>query len=94
MFLILRVIRGFLGFVFFTQGLQVFVALLGLVNAHTSTGQAELDTGKVLALALMKGLVSAGAGFCFFWLRGLINKLHEKKYGEPHPVLAEKKWNL
>ena len=91
MFFALRVVRGIFGAVFALQILQVLEALLLLVTNYEAV---NADIGKYFALLLIKTVVLAVAGFVFFWLRKLINNLHEKKYGEPHPSLATKKWNL
>lgn len=87
---LLRVVRGFCGFVFVLQAVQIIQALGWLSAPET----ASVDAGKFFALVLFKVIVLAIAAALFFWLRGVINNLHVKKTGAPHPALAEKKWAL
>ena len=90
MFGLLRFIRGACGFVFALQIIHVIEAIAWLSKSEA----VGVDMGKFFALLLVKAIFLAVTGFLFFWLRGLINNLHTKKYGMPHPALAEKKWGL
>ena len=90
MFGLLRFIRGICGFVFAIQVIHVIGAFAWLAKPEA----VGVDIGKFFALLLFKAIFLAVAGFLFFWLRGLINRLHTKKHGTPHPALAEKKWAL
>lgn len=90
MFAFLRIIRGICGFFFAMQILQLVEAATWLAKPEA----AGVDMGKFLALVIVKVVVLVIAGGLFFWLRGLINKLHTKKSGVPHPALAEKRWAL
>ena len=90
MFGLLRIIRGFCGFVFAMQVMQLIEAVAWLSKPEA----ADVDLGKFFALALFKVIFLLVSGLLFFWLRGFINKLHTKKNGVPHPALAEKKWAL
>jgi hypothetical protein len=90
MFFILRFVRGISGAVFGLQILQVTFALLTLLMNFESIA----DVGGFFALLLIKVVVMVTSGIIFFWLRKVINNLYEKKFGLPHPALAEKKWNL
>ena len=90
MFGFLRLIRGFCGLVFAMQ----VVYLLEVVVWLTKPEADGADIGKLLALSLIKVIAMALSGWLFFWLRNLINRLHTKKHGVPHPALADKKWAL
>lgn len=90
MFGLLRFIRGVCGFVFAMQVIHIIEAVAWLSKPEA----VGVDMGKFFALLLVKAIFLAVAGFLFFWLRGLINRLHTKKHGTPHPALAEKKWAL
>ena len=87
MFGILRFIRGFCGLLF---GMNI-VGLLPLIGELL---QPDADIGGIMAVVLIKLLAIALFGWLFFALRGLINRLHTKKHGVPHPALADKKWAL
>jgi hypothetical protein len=91
MFFILRFVRGIFGAIFGLLTLQVLVALLTLIMNFESV---SVDFGKFFALLLIQVVVMLASGITFLWLRKVINNLHEKKFGLPHPKLAEKKWNL
>lgn len=90
MFGLLRFIRGICGFVFALQVIQVIEAVAWLSKPEAG----GIDMGKFFALVLIKVIVLGVSGFLFFWLRGVINSLHTKKHGTPHPALAGKKWAL
>lgn len=90
MFGLLRFIRGICGFMFALQVIHVLEAFAWLAKPEV----IGVDMGKFFVLLLFKVVFLTIAGFLFFWLRGLINRLHMKKNGTPHPALAEKKWAL
>lgn len=90
MFVLLRTVRGIFGFLFAMQVVQVVEALIWMSKPQA----AGADAGSVAALLLIKLVVLAIAGAVFFWLRSLINKLHTKKHGSPHPALGTKRWAL
>lgn len=90
LFHLLRIIRGFCGLVFALQLIYIIEAVLWLF-APEAVG---VDMGKFFALLLLKAIYLAVAGFLFFWLRGLVNRLYTKKHGIPHPALAVKQWAL
>lgn len=87
MFGILRLARGFCGLLF---GMQV----IGLLPVLTWVQQPDAVTGGLWAQVSIKVLTMALFGWLFFALRGLINRLHTKKHGVPHPALADKEWAL
>lgn len=90
MFGLLRCIRGIFGLVFAFQILHLVGAATLLLNTEAN----GVDFGKLFVILSIKVIVLAGAGFLFVWLRGLINRLHTKKHGSPHPALVDKKWAL
>ncbi len=90
MFAALRFVRGVFGLFFALQVLQVIEGLALLFRPEA----AGFDTGKIFALMLIKVVFLTAFGVLFFWLRSLINKLHTKRTGSPHPALAEKRWAL
>lgn len=87
MFGLLRFIRGFCGFLFALQ-------IIGLLPVLTWLQQPDAITGGMWAQVLIKAIALVLFGWLFFWLRGVINRLHTKKHGAPHPALTEKKWAL
>ena len=87
---LLRFIRGVCGFVFALQIIHVIEAVVFLSKPEA----ASIDMGGFFALLLIKVVFLGLGGFLFFWLRGLINRLHTKKHGTPHPALADKNWAL
>ncbi len=91
MFIFLRIVRAIFGVVFASEVIYIFEAIVTLIM---NSGNSTVDSGKFFAVLLSKLVVLVGSGFAFFYLRKLINALHEKKHGEPHPSLATKKWNL
>ena len=78
----LRFVRGACGVLF---GLEV----IGLVPLFTWLQQPDARTGNMWALVFIKVVALIIFGALFFWLRHLINKLHIKKHGAPHPSLAK-----
>ena len=90
MFFILRFVRGIIGALFALNAIHVIQGLLNLVMNIDSV----FDIGKFFAFLLIKIVFVLITFFLFVWLRKLINNLYEKKYGVPHPSLADKKWNL
>jgi len=89
-FNLLRIIRGICGFVFALQ----IIHIIGAIALLAKPEAAELDIGGFFAILLIKVIALSVSGFMFFWLRGIINRLHTKKHGTPHPALAEKKLAL
>lgn len=87
MFGFLRLIRGLCG-------LQFVLQIVGLLPVLTWLQQPDAVTGGMWAQVLIKAITLALFGWLFFWLRGVINRLHTRKHGVPHPALAEKKWAL
>ena len=87
MFGLLRIIRGFCGFLFVMQ-------FLGLLPVFSWPLHPSSVTGGMLAGVLIKLLAIALLGWLFLWLRRIINRLHTKKHGVPHPSLAKNIWAL
>jgi hypothetical protein len=90
MFGLLRITRGFFGFLFISKTLQVTLAVATLMTSINGS----VDIGKFFALLLIELVALGISAFLFFWLRGFINRLHAKKTGFPHPALAQKRWAL
>ena len=86
MFGLLRVIRGFFGFI---AAWQVFT-LLPILSWVQNLGAVN---GKMMAILVMKLLIMGISFGAFFGLRLLINKLYIKRHGIKHPALV-KKWTL
>ena len=87
MFAFLRVIRGFVG-------LLVVLLVFGLVPVLTWLQQPSAVTGYMYGQLFVKIVFLLLFGGLFFGLRSIINRLHLKMRGVPHPVLAEKRWAL
>lgn len=87
LFNLLRIIRCFCGLIVVLQLIQLFPVL-------TWVTQPQAVTGNMMAILTIK--VAAMIVFCglFFGLRWLINHLHVRRYGVPHPTLALRKWAL
>lgn len=88
MYIVLRVIRAIFGVLFASQVLQVFEAISLIVEPGSA------DVGKIYAIILVKTVVMLLSLAAFFGLRNLINWVHIKRKGAPHPALATKKWSL
>ena len=88
MFFLLRAIRGLCGYLSASSlVLGIPTSILSMVSSGPSkSGQTELLLTQIVILLV--------CGWLFFWLRGFINRLHSKRHGVPHPVLAEKRWAL
>lgn len=69
MFGLLRLIRGFCGFLFAMQ-------IIGLIPVLSWLQQPNAVTGGMLVTFLIKLLALAFFGWLFFWLRSSINRLH------------------
>jgi len=97
---LLRFFRAVCGLVFALQCLQVMEAAAWLSkvmepDAWISKPEAvDVDMDLFFVLFLIKAVVLAVSGLMFFWLRRVINRLHIRKHGVPHPALAEKEWAL
>ena len=87
MFAFLRLVRGICGFLFASQ-------IIGLLPVLTWLQHPNVITGEMWALVVVKVVATLVFGWLFIWLRGVINRLHVKKLGKPHPALAVKKWAL
>ncbi len=83
----LRIIRIFCGVIFAMQ-------IAGLLPIFTWLQQPSAIPAGMWVLVAMKISAMVLFGWLFFALRSLINRLHTKTHGIPHPALAEKKWAL
>ncbi len=90
MFGLLRFFRGVCGFVFALQVIHVIEAATRLLEPEA----VVVDMGGFFALLLIKVVFLGASGLMFFWLRSVINRLHIRKHGVPHPALAKKEWAL
>lgn len=84
---LLRVIRGFCGFLFGWQ-------ILGLIPVLSWVQQPSAITGSMWAVLILKLVAIVIFGSLFFGLRRLINYMHTKKHNLPHPALANNNWAL
>lgn len=83
MITLLRIVRGFFGLIFVWQILTLLPAL-GLL------GSVLHMTGGELAMLAFKIVLGAISGALFFAMRPLINWLHVRKHGSPHPALGKR----
>ena len=81
MYALLRIIRTLFGFVFIWQ-------ILGFIPVFSWISNPGAITGNMMALVAIKLLVMAVAGCIFFYGRRVINSMHSKSKGEPHPSLT------
>ena len=87
MFGLLRIIRAIAGLLFCLQ-------IIGLLPVITWLQDVSAVDGKMLAFLGFKVFLALFFGAIFFGMRSLINWLHIKKDGAPHPALASKKFAL
>lgn len=87
MFGLLRIVRAIAGLGFLFQ-------LIGLLPVLTWLQDTSAVDGKMIAFLGIKILLALVFGAIFFGMRMLINWLHVKKDGKPHPVLANKRFAL
>ncbi|MFC4161918.1 hypothetical protein [Chitinimonas lacunae] len=83
----LRVIRAVFGFLFALQA-------IGILSAIGDLGSPSIDQEKLFVVLFVKIIAALIFGPLFFGLRALINKIHTKKYGSPHPLLGKSTWAL
>ena len=91
MFIFLRTVRSIFGVVFASEVLNLTFAISTYFMDFDST---TLELGNFFGFVALKLALIVASCFAFFYIRKLINKLHEDKYGHPHPALASKAWNL
>lgn len=82
----LRLIRGFFGFIFVLQ-------IIGLIPIYSWVQHPEQVTAGMMFFVFVKLIALFVSGFLFCWLKSLINKLHSKKHGIPHPSMVAN-WTL
>ncbi|KAF0812619.1 hypothetical protein IGB42_02911 [Andreprevotia sp. IGB-42] len=87
MYFLLRCIRGLAGLIFVGSASAAF-KYLGSANLPGT------DTGHAMAIVLFMAVLMSISGGVFFGLRKLINTLHQKNVGTPHPKLAASHWAL
>ena len=87
MFVLLRVARGVIGVLFVFQ-------IFGLLPVLTWLQNPEAIGGHHVVQLVLKILFALAFVAAFFGMRTLINWLHQKKHGTPHPALAVKKLAL
>lgn len=87
MFGFLRIVRAIAGLLFCLQ-------IIGLLPVITWLQDASAVDGKMLAFLGFKVFLALVFGAIFFGMRSLINRLHIKKDGTPHPALANKRFAL
>ena len=86
MYILLRLLRGFFGFIAAWQ-------VLGLLPVFSWLQDIDAVNGNMMAILVVKILAMGMSFGVFFILRTLINKLHMKRHGTQHPALI-KKWAL
>jgi hypothetical protein len=91
MFLLLRIIRGIIGFIFGLQIIHLISSLTQLSGIQAASGESIYVFFTILIIKVILLIVAA---FAFHGLRRFINFLHAKKFGVALPALAEKKWAL
>ena len=81
-FLLLRLFRGVVGFVFGWQIILLFPILTWFSNPSAITGN-------MIAMVVLKIVIMVVTGVVFFGLRKYIHWLHKRWYGIPHPALSK-----
>ena len=87
MFGALRFLRGIVGVIF---GMNC----ISLVTAWLDGLEKGVPVTVLMVTVALTGLFLACLAWLFHWLRRLINRLHTKRYGVPHPKLATNMWAL
>lgn len=82
----LRIVRGLFGFVWVWQ-------VIGLIPVSCYVSNPGAVTREMWITVLFKGTIMLIFWGFFVGLRALINKLHNRWYGKPHPGLR-KNWSL
>ena len=81
-FLLLRLFRGIVGFIF---GWQV----IGLLPVLTWVSNPSAITGNMVAMVVLKIVMMVMTGVVFYGMRKYIHRLHKHWYGIPHPALSK-----
>ncbi len=81
-FLLLRLFRGVVGFMFGWQIILLFPILTWFSNPSAITGN-------MITMILIKIVIIVVTGLVFFGLRKYIHWLHKLWYGMPHPALLK-----
>ena len=79
----LRLVRGFVGFIFAAN-------LISLLSVVTWFSNPDAITGKMVVMLFIKILAVFIFGWLFGALRNVIHSIHLKWYGVEHPVLIKK----
>ena len=87
MYITLRVIRALFGLVALWQLYRLFSVL---VSSEATYGQV---TTMAWAIAIVDGVIVIVFGALFFASRLLINRIHRKRTGSPHPALVSH-WSI
>lgn len=82
MIFLFQSMRVLWGIFFILQIFGIFASLVWLGRSSES---------RDIILFLLRILALVVSGKIFFWLRGVIDRLHLKRYGVPHPSFAPKK---
>ena len=91
MIVLLRIIRGVIGFLFAIALLGVIDALVAFIRFFIN--QQGFEAGVVIVIFLTKLVFSIILGLIFFGMRLLINKIYIRKTKQNIPIL-QKKWSL
>jgi hypothetical protein len=87
MYTALRIVRGIIGLVLGWQ-------IIGLLPIITWLQDTSSITGNMIAALVLKVVLIGLFGAAFFGMRWLINKIHTKRHGVPHPALSTKAFAL
>ena len=97
---LLRFFRAVCGLVFGLQCIHVVAAAAWLSQVMdpdkwiSKPEAVDVDMDLFFVLFFFKVVILAVSGLVFFGLRRVINRLHIRKHGVPHPALAETEWAL
>lgn len=86
----LRLVRGFCGLVFALQVLGAFGTLLTLSQVENISPNDETS---VFAFIFIKIIFAVIFGFPYFYLRKVINNIHQKQNGDDE-LLLKSNWSL
>lgn len=79
---LLRFIRAIAGIVFGWQ-------LLGILPLLSWIGNIQAITSQMQSVAFLKLTLLITSAIIFFPLRGVINRMHIKEHGVPHPAMKK-----
>lgn len=92
MFIVLRTIRGLFGLIFAYQLFGIIGTPIAAMNTISNHPDLVINWMEVLGWLTVKVITAILFGGLFFGMRWIIQRLHTKINGVPHPALVGKWW--